>query len=82
MELAINPNLVETLPLMVKSALSKMTTEEQMMFQEQYEKKSKSTSRNGPPGDLFSNTIVPSWESCARFREFNNGWRNVDLVDY
>jgi len=42
MPLEIKPSVVDSLPTIVKSALSKMKVEEQMMFQEQYEKKSKS----------------------------------------
>jgi len=42
LSLDINPSIVDKLPITVKSALSKMSTEEQMMFQEQYQKKSKS----------------------------------------
>ena len=43
MALEIKPSIVDKLPTMVKSALNNMSTEEQMMFQEQYEKKSRST---------------------------------------
>ncbi len=41
--LSPKPRIVDKLPVTVKSALNNMSTEEQMMFQEQYEKKSKST---------------------------------------
>lgn len=41
MALEIKPGIEKTLTTTVKSALSKMSTEEQMMFQEQYERKSK-----------------------------------------
>ncbi len=43
MALEIAPSISEKLPTTVKSALSKMSSEEQMMFQEQYNKKAKST---------------------------------------
>ncbi len=43
MALEIKPSIVDKLPTMVNSALNNMSTEEQMMFQEQYEKKSRST---------------------------------------
>ena len=41
--LEITPSIAEKLPTIVKSALNNMSAEEQMMFQEEYEKKSKST---------------------------------------
>ena len=41
MALDIDPKIADSLPTMVKSSLSKMKAEEQMMFQEQYKKKSK-----------------------------------------
>ncbi|MCK4460559.1 MAG: TM2 domain-containing protein [candidate division Zixibacteria bacterium] len=43
MALEINPSIADKLPITVKSALSKMSSEEQMMFQEQFQKKSMST---------------------------------------
>lgn len=39
----ITPSIAKKLPMVVKSALNNMSAEEQTMFQEQYEKKSKST---------------------------------------
>ena len=43
MALEITPSIAKKLPIIVKSALNNMSVEEQMMFQEEYEKKSKST---------------------------------------
>ena len=41
MALELKPSVVAALPIMVKSALAKMPVEEQVMFQEMFEKKSK-----------------------------------------
>jgi hypothetical protein len=42
MALEINPSIADSLPVVVKSALAKMSTEEQSQFVEEYEKKKKS----------------------------------------
>ena len=43
MALEIKPSIAKKLPSTVKSALSKMPTEDQVIFQEEFQKKSKST---------------------------------------
>ena len=43
MTLTLQPSISNKLPTLVKSALSKMSPEEQMMFQEEFQRKSKST---------------------------------------
>ncbi|WP_044346742.1 TM2 domain-containing protein [Dethiosulfatarculus sandiegensis] len=42
MSLEINPSIAEKLPVIVKSSLAKMSTEEQSQFVEEYERKKKS----------------------------------------
>ena len=43
MSLEIKPSIVDNLPIIVYSAFTKMSAEEQMLFQELYKKNSKST---------------------------------------
>lgn len=43
MALEIKPSIVKRLPITVKTALAKMSTEDQMAFEHEFKKKSKST---------------------------------------